>query len=94
MHLEQTHNTLFSTYSQGTKLIPSDFIGFKKSLKGNKKHQFKLLSNFIAQTEALMKGKNKLEVKEELDSIGMDINEQEKITPFKIFEGNKPQILF
>ena len=56
----QTHNTLFSTYSQGTKLIPSDFIGFKKSLKGNKKHQFKLLSNFIAQTEALMKGKNKL----------------------------------
>ncbi len=37
-----------------------------------------------------MKGKNKLEVKEELDSIGMDINEQEKITPFKIFEGNKP----
>ena len=41
-----------------------------------------------------MKGKNKLEVKEELDSIGMDINEQEKITPFKIFEGINPQILF
>lgn len=83
-------HAFFQLIHQGTKLIPSDFIGFKKSLKGNKKHQFKLLSNFIAQTEALMKGKNKLEVKEELDSIGMDINEQEKITPFKIFEGNKP----
>ena len=83
-------HAFFQLIHQGTRLIPSDFICFKKSLKGNKEHQTKLLSNFIAQTEALMKGKNKLEVKKELDSMGIDIGEQKKITPFKIFEGNKP----
>ena len=38
-------HAFFQLIHQGTKLIPSDFIGFKNSLKGNKKHQFKLLSN-------------------------------------------------
>ena len=50
-------HAFFQLIHQGTKLIPADFIGFKKSLKGNQEHQDKLLSNFIAQTEALMNGK-------------------------------------
>ena len=62
----------------------------KKSLKGNSEHQNKLLSNFIAQTEALMNGKTKDQVKIELDASGIDYNEQEKLIPFKVFEGNKP----
>tara|TARA_Y100000992_G_C21261003_1_gene491283 strand:- start:10 stop:1653 length:1644 start_codon:yes stop_codon:yes gene_type:complete len=83
-------HAFFQLIHQGTKLIPADFIGFKKSLKGNKQHQNKLLSNFIAQTEALMNGKNQAQVKKELDTIGLDIKEQKKLIPFKVFEGNKP----
>ena len=83
-------HAFFQLIHQGTKLIPCDFIGFKKSLKGNSEHQNKLLSNFIAQTEALMNGKTKDQVKIELDASGIDYNEQEKLTPYKVFEGNKP----
>ena len=83
-------HAFFQLIHQGTKLIPADFIAFKKSLKGNTDHQNKLLSNFIAQTEALMNGKTLAEVQKELDSSGMDKAEQERLTPFRVFEGNKP----
>ncbi len=83
-------HAFFQLIHQGTKLIPSDFIGFKKSLKGNSDHQNKLLSNFIAQTEALMNGKTADQVKEELEANDIDTELQEKLTPFKVFEGNKP----
>jgi glucose-6-phosphate isomerase len=83
-------HAFFQLIHQGTKLIPADFIGFKKSLKGNSDHQNKLLSNFIAQTEALMKGKSEDQVKAEFKASGIDKKQQEKLTPFKVFEGNKP----
>ena len=83
-------HAFFQLIHQGTKLIPADFIGFKKSLKGNSDHQNKLLSNFIAQTEALMKGKSEDQVKAEFKAGGIDKKQQEKLTPFKVFEGNKP----
>jgi glucose-6-phosphate isomerase len=77
-----SQHAFFQLIHQGTKLIPTDFIGFTKSLHGNKDHQNKLISNFIAQTEALMNGKTLAEVKEsDNDSF---------TTPFKVFEGNKP----
>jgi glucose-6-phosphate isomerase len=63
-------------------LIPADFIGFTKSLHGNKDHQDKLISNFFAQTEALLNGKTEAEVQAEGTSA--------EIVPFKVFEGNKP----
>ena len=83
-------HAFFQLIHQGTKLIPTDFICFRKSLNGNEDHQNKLLSNFIAQTEALMNGKNETKVLEELNRLDMDPLEQKKIAPFKIFEGNKP----
>ena len=43
-------HAFFQLLHQGTKLIPADFIGFKKALHGDKKHQSKLMANFIAQT--------------------------------------------
>ena len=58
----------FQLLHQGTKLIPADFIGFKKSLHGNRDHQDKLISNFIAQTEALMNGKTEEEVLDEFEN--------------------------
>ncbi|MGB5665400.1 MAG: glucose-6-phosphate isomerase, partial [Maribacter sp.] len=75
---------------QGTKLIPADFIGFKESLYGNKDHQDKLISNFIAQTEALLNGKTDEEARKELISKGMDATEIKNLVPFKVFTGNKP----
>ena len=83
-------HAFFQLIHQGTKLIPADFIGFKKALHTNKDHQDKLLANFIAQTEALMNGKTLSQVKGELDASGMSSEEQNKIAPFKVFEGNKP----
>ena len=77
-----SQHAFFQLIHQGTKLIPTDFIGFTQSLHGNKDHQNKLISNFIAQTEALMKGKSLVEVKK---------SKQDKFNiPFKVFEGNKP----
>ena len=77
-----SQHAFFQLIHQGTKLIPTDFIGFTQSLHGNIDHQNKLISNFIAQTEALMKGKSLSEV----ESSGND----SFINPFKVFNGNKP----
>jgi glucose-6-phosphate isomerase len=74
---------------QGTKLIPADFIGFKQSLYGNKEHHQKLMANFFAQTQALAEGKTKQEVHLDLKMNG-NIDEINKLLPFKVFEGNKP----
>jgi len=77
-----SQHAFFQLIHQGTKLIPADFIGFVKSLHGNQDHQDKLISNFLAQTEALLNGKTEAEVKAEGASSGL--------LPFKVFEGNKP----
>ncbi|MEY3086628.1 MAG: hypothetical protein RLZ93_547, partial [Bacteroidota bacterium] len=52
-----SQHAFFQLIHQGTKLIPTDFIGFKKSLYGNTDHHDKLMANFFAQTEALLVGK-------------------------------------
>jgi glucose-6-phosphate isomerase len=83
-------HAFFQLIHQGTKLIPADFIGFKKSLNGNTDHQNKLLANFIAQTEALMAGKTKDQVMSELQNSGLSESQQRELAPFKVFEGNKP----
>ncbi|MCL4125400.1 UNVERIFIED_CONTAM: hypothetical protein GTU68_051519 [Idotea baltica] len=57
-----SQHAFFQLIHQGTKLIPADFIGFTKSLHGNQDHQDKLMSNFLAQTEALLNGKTEAEV--------------------------------
>jgi glucose-6-phosphate isomerase len=74
---------------QGTKLIPADFIGFKKSLYGNTDHHNKLMANFFAQTQALAEGKTKEEVHLDLKTQGK-FDEIETLLPFKVFDGNKP----
>ena len=77
-----SQHAFFQLIHQGTKLIPADFIGFTKSLHGNLDHHDKLISNFLAQTEALLNGKSKAEVLSE--------GTKAAIVPFKVFEGNKP----
>ena len=83
-------HAFFQHIHQGTKLIPADFIGFKSSLYDEEEHQNKLLANFIAQTEALMRGKTLAEAESELKSKGLAQDEIDTLTPFKVFEGNQP----
>ncbi len=85
-----SQHAFFQLIHQGTKLIPCDFIGFKKSLYGNKEHHNKLMSNFFAQTEALLMGKTEEQIKDEFLKSGTSEEVIEKLLPFKIFEGNKP----
>jgi glucose-6-phosphate isomerase len=85
-----SQHAFFQLIHQGTKLIPVTFIGYLKSLYGNKDHQDKLMSNFIAQTEALLNGKSEGEVVQELQKQNLSNEELNKLTPFKVFEGNKP----
>jgi len=77
-------------------LIPCDFLAPVISHNPLGDHHPKLLSNFFAQTEALMNGKTELEVRSELEKEGKTEVEIRKILPFKIFSGNKPtnSILF
>ncbi len=85
-----SQHAFFQLIHQGTKLIPADFIGFKKSLHGDIDHHQKLMANFFAQTEALMNGKTADEVRSELEAKNMSAEAIQKLLPFKIFEGNNP----
>ncbi|MDT0606506.1 glucose-6-phosphate isomerase [Croceitalea rosinachiae] len=85
-----SQHAFFQLIHQGTKLIPTDFIGFKHSLHGDTDHHNKLMANFFAQTEALMNGKPKEEVEKEFELVGKAISEVDQLIPFKVFEGNKP----
>ncbi|PTX45178.1 glucose-6-phosphate isomerase [Christiangramia gaetbulicola] len=85
-----SQHAFFQLIHQGTKLIPTDFIGFKKSLFGDKVHQDQLMANYFAQTEALLNGKTAEEVEKELKSKGFAQDEIDRISPFKVFEGNNP----
>ncbi|MBN8859157.1 MAG: glucose-6-phosphate isomerase [Sphingobacteriales bacterium] len=81
-------HAFYQLIHQGTVLIPCDFIAPAISHNPIGDHHQKLLSNFFAQTEALMNGKTREEVDAELS--GMSAAEKEKVAPFKVFEGNKP----
>jgi glucose-6-phosphate isomerase len=85
-----SQHAFFQLIHQGTKLIPTDFIGFAKSLHGDENHHHRLMSGFFAQTEALLNGKPENKAKEELLKQGFLEEKANFIAPFKTFEGNKP----
>jgi len=85
-----SQHAFFQLIHQGTKLIPTDFIGFVNSLYGNKDHHDKLMSNFFAQTEALLNGKTEAQVRDEFNQQGVSPEKADYLSPFKVFEGNKP----
>ncbi|MFC4816154.1 glucose-6-phosphate isomerase [Flavobacterium sp. GCM10023249] len=85
-----SQHAFFQLIHQGTKLIPTDFIGFKKSLYGDKSHHDKLMSNFFAQTEALLNGKSAEQVENEFQQLGFSEEKAAALLPFKVFLGNKP----
>jgi glucose-6-phosphate isomerase len=85
-----SQHAFFQLIHQGTKLIPTDFIGFIKPLYGDTNHHNKLMSNFFAQTEALLNGKTESQVASEFVKNDFSTGKAEFLTPFKIFAGNKP----
>ncbi|MEY2651971.1 MAG: Glucose-6-phosphate isomerase [Bacteroidota bacterium] len=85
-----SQHAFFQLIHQGTKLIPTDFIGFKQSLHQHQDHHDKLMSNFFAQTEALLMGKTEAQVQQEFDKQGVNQEFTEFLLPFKVFSGNKP----
>jgi glucose-6-phosphate isomerase len=83
-------HAFYQLIHQGTNLIPCDFIAPAQTHNAVGDHHSILLSNFFAQTEALMNGKREEEVEEELLKEGKNNEQVAKLTPFKIFAGNKP----
>lgn len=83
-------HAFYQLIHQGTHLIPCDFIVAAISHNPIGKHQAILVSNFFAQTEALMNGKDADQVAAELKKQGMGEAIMEKLIPFKVFTGNKP----
>jgi glucose-6-phosphate isomerase len=89
-------HAFYQLIHQGTKMVPCDFIASVQSQNPIGDHHVKLLSNFFAQTEALMNGKTYEEVEAELVKAGMNEEEVEMHAPYRVFEGNRPSnsILF
>lgn len=85
-----SQHAFFQLIHQGTKLIPTDFIGFVKPLFGNQDHHDKLMSNFFAQTEALLNGKSAEQVQAEFDKQGISPEKAAFLLPFKVFSGSRP----
>jgi glucose-6-phosphate isomerase len=83
-------HAFYQLIHQGTLLIPSDFIAPANSHNAIGDHHVKLLSNFFAQTEALLNGKSENEVMVEFMKTSMDEKDVKRLTPYKVFEGNKP----
>ena len=83
-------HAFYQLIHQGTKLIPCDFIAPAQSHNPISDHHAKLMSNFFAQTEALMMGKDEETVASELEAAGKSEKEIAELLPFKVFTGNRP----
>lgn len=83
-------HAFYQLIHQGTKLIPCDFIAPAISHNPIGNHHQLLLSNFFAQTEALMNGKDEATVVAELRAMGKSEEEINNLKAFKVFEGNRP----
>jgi len=86
-------HAFYQLIHQGTRIIPCDFIAPVKSHNSDLRdglHHNLLLCNFLAQTEALMKGKDRATVEKELKDAGKSQAEINSIGPHKEFTGNRP----
>ena len=89
-------HAFYQLLHQGTRLVPADFIAPAQSQNPTGDHHAKLLANFFAQTEALMRGKTAAEARAELEASGMSGAELDALLPHKVFPGDRPttSILF
>ncbi|MDH5552537.1 MAG: glucose-6-phosphate isomerase [Nitrosomonas sp.] len=85
-----SQHAFFQMIHQGTQIIPTDFLAPACNVDGTAEQQQQLISNFIAQTEALMKGKSQQIVEQELSMDGQSSCIISRLAPHKVFPGNKP----
>jgi glucose-6-phosphate isomerase len=83
-------HAFFQLIHQGTSLIPCDFIAAARSHHPIGDHHQKLMSNFFAQTEALLNGQSAATVKAALKKQGLSAARIKKLLPYKVFSGNRP----
>ena len=83
-------HAFYQLIHQGTKIIPCDFIAPAISHNPVGGHHEILLSNFFAQTEALMNGKTAKDVEEELKRTGASVEDIRRLVPYRVFKGNRP----
>jgi glucose-6-phosphate isomerase len=83
-------HAFYQLLHQGTPFIHCDFIAAAQSHNPVGNHHLKLMSNFFAQTEALMSGKSEEESEKELEKDGLSNEQIARLLPYKIFPGNKP----
>ena len=83
-------HAFYQLIHQGTKMIPCDFIAPVETQNPVGDHHDKLIANFIAQTEALMRGKTEDEAYAELKASGLSEQEARRLAPAKVFPGNRP----
>jgi len=87
-------HAFFQLIHQGTKLVPCDFLAPVNSHNPLGDHHAKLMANFLAQSEALMKGKTLNEAAAELRQSGLSVEEVNRLAPSKVFPGNRPSNSF
>ncbi|WP_373501779.1 glucose-6-phosphate isomerase [Desulfococcus sp.] len=89
-------HAFYQLIHQGTQMVPADFLAPAVSHNPLGDHHAILLSNFFAQTEALMNGRTLAEVKAELAAAGTSDAEVARLAPHRVFTGNRPtnSILF
>jgi len=89
-------HAFFQLLHQGTRLAPADFLAPALSHNPMGEHHLMLLSNFFAQTEALMQGKSMETVTRELHESNMTVEDIHRLAPHRVFTGNRPSnsILF
>jgi len=87
-------HAFYQLLHQGTKLVPIDILASISNISGESKHQDALMSNVLAQTEALMRGKTETEVVKELEDSGATPQQIEDLSSHKVFSGNRPSNTF
>jgi glucose-6-phosphate isomerase len=85
-------HAFYQLIHQGTTVIPCDFIAPARSHDPVGDHHEKLLANFLAQPEALMRGRTEEEARAELLAGGADEEEAARLAPHKAFPGNRPTV--
>lgn len=83
-------HAFFQLLHQGTKTVPADFIVARDSHSPYDKQQRMLISNALAQMEALMRGKTHEEISAEMEANGLTAEECRRLAPYRVFTGNKP----
>jgi glucose-6-phosphate isomerase len=83
-------HSFYQLIHQGTRLVPADFLAPTESHNPLGEHHDALLSNFLAQTEALMRGRTEEEARADLERPGPDPAAVARLLPHKVFPGNVP----